>query len=203
VPLHHRDSISKTRLDALADAMFGVAMTLLVIDIRLPEAFDPKTGAELWRAITELQSKFLVYLITFFVVGMRWLGNSKLAAGQETVTGQFARWTLLHLFLITCLPFSTMLIGRYDDLAPAVWIYAANMAFAALVSIRLNSIADHEGWHTEGLREGTRSLWLLVASAALSLAISFYEPRWSMLAYLLNFVRPLTHIGGSRHKAAS
>ncbi len=203
MPLHHRDSISKTRLDALADAMFGVAMTLLVIDIRLPEAFDPKTGAELWRAITELQSKFLVYLITFFVVGMRWLGNSKLAAGQETVTGHFARWTLLHLFLITCLPFSTMLIGRYDDLAPAVWIYAANMAFAALVSIRLNSIADHEGWHTEGLREGTRSLWLLVASAALSVAISFYEPRWSMLAYLLNFVRPLTHIGGSRHKAAS
>ena len=128
MPLHHRDSISKTRLDALADAMFGVAMTLLVIDIRLPEAFDPKSGTELLHAIIELQSKFLVYLITFFVVGLRWLGNSRLAAGQETVTETFARWTLLHLFLITCLPFSTMLIGRYDDLAPAVWIYAANMA---------------------------------------------------------------------------
>ena len=202
MPIHHRDSISKTRLDALADAMFGVAMTLLVIDIRLPESFDPKSGAELWQAITELQSKFLVYLITFFVVGMRWLGNSKLAAGQEAVTGQFARWTLLHLFLITCLPFSTMLIGRYDDLAPAVWIYAANMAFAALVSIRLNTIADHEGWHTEGLREGTRSLWLLVASAALSVALSFYNPGWAMLAYLLNFVRPLIQIGGSCHSAA-
>ena len=101
VSLLHRNSISKTRLDALADAMFGVAMTLLVIDIRLPESFDPKTGAELWHAITELQSKFLVYLITFFVVGMRGLGNSRLAAGQETVTEQFARWTLLHLFLIT------------------------------------------------------------------------------------------------------
>jgi hypothetical protein len=95
-----------------------------------------------------------------------------------------------------------MLIGRYDDLAPAVWIYAANMAFAALVSIRLNSIADHEGWHTEGLREGTRSLWLLVASAALSVAVSFYNPGWAMLAYLLNFVRPLVQIGGSRHSAA-
>lgn len=142
MPLLHRNSISKARLDALADAMFGVAMTLLVIDIRLPESFDPKSGAELWHAITELQSKFLVYLITFFVVGLRWLGNSRLAAGQDTVTEAFARWTLLHLFLITCLPFSTMLIGRYDDLAPAVWIYAANMAFAAMVSIRLNTIAD-------------------------------------------------------------
>ena len=82
------------------------------------------------------------------------------------MTEQFARWTLLHLFLITCLPFSTMLIGRYDDLAPAVWIYAANMALGALVSIRLNLIAKREGWHTEGLDEGTRALWLLVASAA-------------------------------------
>ena len=184
-------SVSKTRLDALADAMFGVAMTLLVIDIRLPEAFDPKSGTEFLVAVGELKPKFLVYLITFFVVGLRWLGNSKLAASEERVTDQFARWTLLHLFLITCLPFSTMLIGRYDDLAPAVWIYAANMALAALVSIRLNMIADHAGWHTEGLHEGTRALWLLVASAALSVAISFYDPGWSMLAYLLNFASPL------------
>ena len=196
MPLHHRDSISKTRLDALADAMFGVAMTLLVIDIRLPEAFDPKSGAELLHAIAELQSKFLVYLITFFVVGLRWLGNSRLAPTAEVVTEQFARWTLLHLFLITCLPFSTMLIGRYDDLAPAVWIYAANMALAALVSIRLNMIADHEGWHTEGLHEGTRALWLLIASARVSVAISFFDPGWAMLAYLLNFVRPLV----TRHR---
>jgi uncharacterized membrane protein len=191
VPLPHRDSISKTRLDALADAMFGVAMTLLVIDIRLPESFDPKSGAELLAAIGELQSKFIVYVITFFVVGMRWLGNSKLAAREETVTAQFARWTLLHLFLITCLPFSTMLIGRYDDLAPAVWIYGANMGVAALIAIRLNKIAERENWYTEGLQDGTRALWLLFASALLSIAVSFYNPNWAMFAYLLNFVRPL------------
>ena len=191
MPLHHRDSISKTRLDALADAMFGVAMTLLIVDIRLPETFDPKSGAELVNAIAELQSKFLVYVITFFVVGMRWLGNSKLAAGQETVTGQFARWTLLHLFLITCLPFSTMLIGRYSELAPSVWVYAANLGLAALVAIRLNAIADRENWYTEGLHQGTASLWLLLASAVLSVIISLFDPSWAMLAYLLNFASPL------------
>lgn len=187
----HDASVSKTRLDALADAMFGVAMTLLVIDIRLPEAFEPKSGTELLDAVLELKSKFLVYLITFFVVGLRWIGNSKLAAGRETVTEQFARWTLLHLFLITCMPFSTMMIGRFDDYALSVWIYAANMALAALVSIRLNRIAEREGWRTVGLHDGTRALWLLIASAALSVAISFFDPGWSMLAYLLNFVRPL------------
>ncbi|MGD9923900.1 MAG: TMEM175 family protein [Pseudorhodoplanes sp.] len=201
MPLHHHGTVSKTRLDALADAMFGVAMTLLVIDIRLPEAFDPKSGTELLHAVAELQSKFVVYIVTFFVVGLRWMGNSKLAAGEERVTEPFARWTLLHLFLITCLPFSTMLIGRYDDLAPAVWIYAANMGVAALVAIRLNMIAAHEGWRTDGLEDGTRALWLLLASALLSVAVSFYDPRWAMLAYLLNFVRPL--VTRRTHRAAS
>jgi uncharacterized membrane protein len=197
---HHPGTVSKTRLDALADAMFGVAMTLLVIDIRLPEAFDPKSGTELLVAVGELKSKFVVYIVTFFVVGLRWMGNSKLAAGEERVTEQFARWTLLHLFLITCLPFSTMLIGRYDDLAPAAWIYAANMGVAALVAIRLNMIAGREGWHTDGLEDGTRALWLLFATALLSVAISFFSPAYSMLAYLLNFVRPLVTGRRNRHK---
>lgn len=187
----HAGSVSKTRLDALADAMFGVAMTLLVIDIRLPESFKPGSAAELLDAVLDLKSKLLVYLITFFVVGLRWMGNSKLAVGQATVTDQFARWTLLHLFLITCMPFSTMMIGRYDDYALSVWIYAANMALAALVAIRLNAIAEREGWRTAGLHEGTRALWLLFASALVSVAVSFYSPGYAMLAYLLNFVRPL------------
>jgi uncharacterized membrane protein len=192
----HETSVSKTRLDALADAMFGVAMTLLVIDIRLPEDFSPASASDLFQAVLELKSKFLVYLITFFVVGLRWMGNSKLAAGRETVTEQFARWTLLHLFLITCMPFSTMMIGRYNDFALSVGIYAANMALAALVSIRLNSIAEREGWRTVGLHDGTRALWLLIATAIISVAISFYDPSWAMLAYLLNFVRPLV----ARHR---
>jgi uncharacterized membrane protein len=198
---HHRDSISKARLDALADAMFGVAMTLLIVDIRLPENFDPKTGAELLNAIAELQSKFLVYVITFFVVGLRWLGNSRLASGEDTVTGQFARWTLLHLFLITCLPFSTMLIGRYAELAPAIWVYAANMGIAALVSIRLNMIAERAGWYTEGLHQGTLTLWLLFGTAVLSVLISFVDPTWAMLAYVLNFAGPFLPDDKGRKRA--
>jgi hypothetical protein len=65
------------------------------------------------------------------------------------------------------------------------------MALAALVSIRLNAIAESEGWRTAGLHDGTRALWLLIATAMISVAVSFYDPGWSMLAYLPNFVRPL------------
>ena len=57
-------------------------------------------------------------------------------------------------------------------------------------------IAERDGWNTKGLDDGTRALWLLIASALLSVAISIYDPGWSMLAYLLNFVNPLI----SRHR---
>jgi hypothetical protein len=113
-----------------------------------------------------------------------------LAAGREIVSGQFARWTLLHLFLITCMPFSTMMIGRFDDFPLAVWIYAANMALGALVAMRLVAIAASDAGRKVATEDGMDSLWLLVVSAALSVAISFYSPSQALLAYLLNFARP-------------
>jgi uncharacterized membrane protein len=89
------------------------------------------------------------------------------------------------------MPFTTMMIGRYGDHSLSVAIYAANMALIALVSLRLDGIAERDGWNAEGEDDGTGALWLLIASALLSVAISFYDPGWSMLAYLLNFLSPL------------
>lgn len=189
----HEDSLSKARLDSLVDATFGVAMTLLVIDIRLPDDFKPANAVELLHAIDELKSKFLVYAITFFVVGMRWLGTTKLAEGRERVSGSFSRWTILHLFFITCMPFSTMMIGRYDEFPVSVWIYAANMIAGALVALRLIQIAAHDAGRKVTPEDGSATLWLLIASALLSVAISFYNPGWALLAYLLNVGRPFVH----------
>ena len=170
------DAISKCRLDALTDGVFGVAMTLLVIDIRLPENFRPASAAELLDGVADLKSKFLVYMISFFVVGLRWLGNTKLAAGRETVSIRYAKWTLVHLFLITCMPFSTMLIGRHDTFALPVWVYAANIILGALVTLRLTVVAAHDDGRPHEFRAGDRALVLLIASAALSVIVSFISP---------------------------
>ena len=55
----------KVRLDALHDGIFSVAMTLLVLDVRLPEEFHPRDSAELVTAIANLWPKFLPYLLSF------------------------------------------------------------------------------------------------------------------------------------------
>jgi uncharacterized membrane protein len=50
---------SKVRLDTLSDGIFGVAMTLLILDVRLPDDFRPRDGAELLQGLVELWPKFL------------------------------------------------------------------------------------------------------------------------------------------------
>ena len=54
----------------MVDGVFAVAMTLLVIDIKLPEGLHPATGAELLDALSALKTQFLVYIISFLVLGL-------------------------------------------------------------------------------------------------------------------------------------
>src|SRR5437764_12123847 len=114
--------IERVRLDALTDGVFAVAMTLLVIDLKLPENFRPANTAEFLHGLAELQTQFLVYIISFIVLGLRWMSLAKLSRLHETVEDRYVEWSLLHLLLITLIPFSTMVTGRYGALAPAIWL---------------------------------------------------------------------------------
>jgi uncharacterized membrane protein len=134
--------IPKSRIDALTDGVFAFATTLLVLDLCLPEAFNPASSAELIGAIKELQGQFTAYIISFAVLGLRWLAQSTSRGVPETVSRKYGFWMLVYLFFITCIPFSTMVIGRYNDFAPASWLYAANMMLSALATLRLSSLPE-------------------------------------------------------------
>ena len=109
----------KARLDALTDGIFAVAMTILILDVRLPDDFHPADTNALLRAIRDLWPKFVPYLISFFVLGNNWLASIQLKSGEEFVSRSYAARSLLYLVLATCLPFSTTVLGRFGNLAPA------------------------------------------------------------------------------------
>ena len=69
-------TIPKHRLDGLTDAVFGVAMTLLVLDLKLPEAATSRAPASCCMRLSELSTQFLTYVISFFVLGVHWLGHA-------------------------------------------------------------------------------------------------------------------------------
>ena len=99
------------------------------------------------------------------------------------------RWWLVYLLLVTCVPFSTFVVGRFPNLAPAVWLYAGNTALIAFVSIGLLATTPQLE-RDEYLRDRQISITILAASSLLAIAWSFVSPRQALLALLLNAAAP-------------
>jgi uncharacterized membrane protein len=181
--------IEKMRLDALTDGVFAVAMTLLVIDLKLPENFKPATAAEFLHGLAELQTQFLVYVISFIVLGLRWMSLAKLSRLHETVEDRYVHWSLLHLLLVTCVPFVTIVVGRYGAFAPAIWLYCGTTILAALVALRLAILAEpHIG--REDALDRRVGLGVIIVVSLMAMAFSFVQPKHAMWIYLLNIFAP-------------
>lgn len=181
---------SKARLDTLSDGIFGVAMTLLILDVRLPDDFHPTDTGELLHGLADLWPKFLPYVLSFGVLGLRWLSNIEVRTRAEYVNREYVNWWLLYLFLITCVPFTTIVVGRFGHFAPAIWLYAGHTLLIAAVGLRLILITPHleQGDH---LRRRQLSTMLLMVSSLLAIGLSFINSRVALWALALNFALPL------------
>jgi uncharacterized membrane protein len=178
----------RSRVDALTDGLFGVAMTILVLDLRLPDSFV-FDRAGLAHALEDLWPKFFPYALSFYVLGSTWLANIKLRSKAELLSRRYVSWWLLYLLVTTCLPFSTSVVGRFAGLAPAVWLYSVNMAALAAIGYRLvvllPDVEDDE--HT---RDRKLSLSLVIATSVICACISVISPTKALWAYVLNLVGP-------------
>ena len=182
----------RTRLDALGDGIYAVAMTLLVLDIRLPDDFAPHDANGLLHGLLGLSGKFVPYALSFIVLGLRWLSGVRVRSRSETVPLGYAPWWIAHMLLITCVPFSTMVIGRFSQLAPAVWLYAGNTALIGLIALRM-MVMTSDGAPAPGEEERRWSLYMLIASSLLAIAISFISARQALWAYVLMFAPGLIY----------
>jgi uncharacterized membrane protein len=97
---------SVERLAALSDGIFAVAMTLLVLDLRVPAGEAIHSEHDLWRALVALSPRLVMYLMSFLTLGIFWIG-------QQTQLNHLARsdrslsWIhILFLFAVSITPFS-------------------------------------------------------------------------------------------------
>ena len=181
---------SKARLDTLSDGIFAVAMTLLILDVRLPDDFHPQDAGELLQGLAGLWPKFLPYVLSFGVLGLRWVSNIELRSRAEFVNREYVNWWLLYLLLITCVPFTTIVVGRFGHYAPAIWLYAGHTLLIAVVGLRLVALTPHLelGDH---LRHRQLSAMLLIGTSLLAMALSFVNSRLALWSLALNFALPL------------
>ena len=97
---------------------------------------------------------------------------------------------LVYLLLITFVPFSTTVVGRYAHFAPTIWLYGGHTLLIALISMRMVSLTpDLE--HGDHLRRRLTSSAFLAGSSLLAIVLSFVDPRIALWGFALNFVQPV------------
>ena len=114
----------------------------------------------------------------------------RLGGTRAHVGTTFVRWSFVHLFFITCMPFSTMIMGRYVDFAPAVWLYAANTILAAGAAWWLVRASEAEEDTGQAI-EANMTLPALIGVACISVGVSLFSPRLAMWTYALLLLVPV------------
>jgi len=115
------------RLAALSDGIFAVAMTLLVLDLRVPATEAVRSEHDLWHALAVLSPQMIMYMMSFITLGIFWVG-------QQTQLNYLARsnrslaWIhIAFLFAVTIMPFSTRLLAEFPAYRIALFTYWVNL----------------------------------------------------------------------------
>jgi TMEM175 potassium channel family protein len=113
--------MSTTRLEAFSDGVFAIAITLLVLEIHVPE------GGGLWGKLGDLWPSYVGYGVSFLTIGIIWVNHHSTFARIDTVDRPLLFLNLLLLLWVAFLPFPTALVAEHiregtdEDVAAAVY----------------------------------------------------------------------------------
>jgi len=118
--------MNKHRLEAFSDGVFAIVITLLILDIRVPEVPPHELGVSLLRLLPTAAA----YVMSFFVVALYWLVHHRMSHLIRQVDGNFVWLNMLWLMFVTVLPFPTSLLGHYPMQIIPIVIYGADLILA-------------------------------------------------------------------------
>ncbi len=128
------------RLVALSDGIFAIVLTLLVLELKLPEVFAATNG-DLLRALAEQSPKLIGYVQSFLVIGLYWVAHHWDLEHIKHYDRTLLWINLMFLLCISLLPFTTALVSEHGNLTLGWGIYAANMALVGVMLCLLWSYA--------------------------------------------------------------
>jgi uncharacterized membrane protein len=195
---------STGRVEAFSDGVFAIAITLLVLEIRIePEQFD-----DLWHALGQEWPAYLAYVTSFLTVGGVWLAHHGLFTRLRYVDPALMRLNVLLLMVAAFLPFPTGLLAeafhasREAERAAVVAYGATAILIEALLFAAMRYAAAHpellEGEApkpAERVRDHRGPISAALYSSALVIGILLL-PRLAAVGYLLVAVRAVLFPGG-------
>ena len=176
--------VEMARLKGLSDSVVAFALTLLVLDIRIPEGIAP---SDLPANLIALAPTAIVYLIAFAIIGGAWGSHQRMLGQIGRGDGLLVWYTLLSLLPITLLPASASLLGDYPSEPIALGTFAVNAVAIQLTAVLLWRHAERHGLITTGLDQRIidgigRRLAVIALAFVVSIPLALVTP---VLVYAL------------------
>ena len=142
-----------SRLEAFCDGVFAIALTLLIIDIKIPPTVEIKSTAEFWHALKHIAPSILAFLLSFGVILITWVNHHNHLKLVNKSSSSFLYANGFLLLTVVFIPFPTSLQGEYfltDHAAPAVILYNSVLACQAMAWILLaRTVTKNQLWKSE------------------------------------------------------
>lgn len=173
--------MNKGRLEAFSDGVLAIIITIMVLELKVPETAEPS-------ALLELLPKFLSYLLSYLYLGIYWNNHHHLLQVTRKVNGSIL-WANLHLlFWLSLVPFATGWMGENHFEAIAVALYGAILMAAAIsyfiLCRALLSQPENQSILLEALGKDQKGK-ILIGVYAIAIPLAFFIPWLACFLYLL------------------
>ena len=179
------------RVEAFSDGIFAIAITLLVLNIRVPPPDLTGHGGTLLPALLRLWPSYLGYLISFLTIGIMWVNHHSMFVLIRRTDRYFLLLSVFFLMCIAFLPFPTAVLAEYlpepKGRRIAVALYSATFVLIAvaynalwLYAVRLGQLL-HEKADREAVRTISRRYMIGPVAYAISFGLAFINA-WASLA---------------------
>jgi uncharacterized membrane protein len=177
--------MEKNRLEAFSDGVFAIIITIMVLDLKVPNAKENLNPADL-AALKPLVPVFLTYALSFVYLGIYWNNHHHLLKAARRVNGAMM-WANLHLlFWLSLFPFVTGWMGENHFQPAPTAVYGAVFLLAGLAYFILQRIIMRQHAPDSKLVRSFGKDWkgkLSLIFYAVGIALAFFQPWFSCVIY--------------------
>jgi uncharacterized membrane protein len=133
-----------SRLEAFCDGVFAIALTLLIIDIKIPSTIEINSTTDLWFAIRHILPSIFAFVLSFIIILITWVNHHNNFTLIDKSSNVFIYSNGFLLLTVVFIPFPTSLVGESlftNHASPAVFLYTAIIAIQGLAWVLINTAA--------------------------------------------------------------
>ncbi len=173
--------MKKGRLEAFSDGVMAIILTIMVLELKVPE------GTE-WKDLLALTPKFISYVLSFMMILIYWNNHHHMFQTMEKVNGKILMANGSMLFFLSLIPFATAWMGEHNFESKPVIFQGIIFFFSGISSLFLTkqiiAAHDHDSILAKAL-ENNHKFTISWVGYLIAIGVGFFAPKISAIIYFL------------------